>query len=347
MSKMHFMQKIRNISVFVLIMLGLVANGQDVQFSQFYAAQTYLNPAFAGSAHLPRYIFHQRLQWPRLDAKFITTYASADVFSEKYRSGFGVMVFHDYMGSNTISSSEIHLQYAYELPISKNWTVRPGLQLGLVSRNANYSDLRFPHQFNNQGLQNVDNGYNWDGLNKIYPEVAAGGVVYNDKFWFSLSGSHLNVPNYSAVGEVARMPVKISTAIGYKINLSSNKQMAYLNVKDEISLTPVVHYKLQGKSDQLDMGTYFIYQYLMTGVWYRGIPFKKYQSDLHNNESMVGLVGLMYKNISVSYSYDFTLSKLRPASTRGAHEINITYVHRPSKRVKPMKRLPCPTFYGH
>jgi type IX secretion system PorP/SprF family membrane protein len=347
MSRMHCMQKIKNIGVFVLAFWGFVATAQDVQFSQFYAAQTYLNPAFAGSVHLPRYTFHQRMQWPRLDAKYITTYASADFFSQKYKSGFGVMVFHDYMGSNTISSSEIHLQYAYELPISKTWTVRSGLQLGLVSRNANYSDLRFPHQFDNRGLQTTDHGYNWDGLNKIYPEVSAGGVVYNKQFWFSFSGSHLNVPNYSSVGGVVRMPVKLSTAIGYKINLSSNTQMAYLNVKEEISLTPVVHYKLQGKSDQLDMGTYFIYQYLMTGVWYRGIPFKKYQSDLQNNEAIVGLVGLMFRSLSVSYSYDFTVSRLKPAAARGAHEINITYVPKPSKRVKTMKRLPCPTFYGY
>ncbi len=344
---MFFVPINRLISLIVLIFSALVAFGQDVQFSQFYAAQTYLNPGFAGSAHAPRYMFHQRLQWPRLDAKYITSYFSADFFSQKYRSGFGVMVFHDYLGSNNITSSEVHLQYAYELPISKKLSVRPGLQLGMVSRNGNYASLRFPHQFNDNGMHQWYNDYDWALQNKLYPDVGAGGVLYSDQFWFSVSANHLNLPNYSVLGDVARMPIKFSTAIGYKFNLSKNHNMAYLNTKEEFSITPVLHYKLQGKADQVDFGTYVIYEQLITGVWYRGIPFKKYNSDLHNNESLVGTIGWMYRNFSISYSYDFTLSRLRPASTRGAHEINITYVQKRSKSNKNLKRLPCPTFYGH
>lgn len=337
----------RLVCLLVLIFPGFVSFSQDVQFSQFYAAQTYLNPGYAGSVHLPRYIFHQRLQWPRLDSKYITTYVSADVFSQKYKSGFGVMLFHDYLGDKNITSSEIQLQYAYELHLSSKFSVRPGLQLGLVSRNGNYSELTFPHQFNSSGLIDGDNGYDWSGANKIYPDIAAGAVFYSNNLWVSVAGNHLNMPNYSVLGDVARMPVKLAMAVGYKFDLSKHAEMAYLNIKEEFSLTPVIHYKLQGKSDQVDVGTYLIYEQLLTGIWYRGIPFKKYEENLHNNESIVGVLGWRYKNISISYSYDFTLSRLRPASTRGAHELNITYVHRPQKRTKPMKRLPCPTFYGH
>ena len=54
------------------ILLGtvLVALGQDPQYSQFYAAPLYLNPAFAGSAMAPRVNFNHRNQWPSLSANF-------------------------------------------------------------------------------------------------------------------------------------------------------------------------------------------------------------------------------------------------------------------------------------
>jgi len=324
--------------------------GQDVQFSQYYAAQTYLNPGFAGAVHVPRLIFHQRLQWPRLDSKYITSLLSFDGFSEKYRSGYGVMLFYDNLGANNISTSEIHFQYSYELPLSQKVTIRPGLQLGFVSRSINYSNLTFPQQFDDfYGLISDNNSYDLYGKDrKFYPDVSAGFIAYSDNFWFSFASNHLNFPNQSFLGKVSRLPVKYSFAAGYKINLREQSKMAYLasSSSDEMSITPTINYKAQGKSDQADIGLYFRYSQIFLGGWYRGIPFKKYNKHLQNNESIVGLAGWIYQNLSFSYSYDLTLSTLRPAGTRGAHEINVTYIFKPKKKRKPMKRLPCPNFYN-
>ena len=61
---------------------------------------------------------------------------------------------------------------------------------------------------------------------------------------------------------------------------------------------------------------------------------------------MVVLVGWNFNGIQVAYSYDFIVSKLRPANTAGSHEITLTYIHHKAhKNAKPMRRLPCPTFY--
>jgi type IX secretion system PorP/SprF family membrane protein len=114
----------------------------------------------------------------------------------------------------------------------------------------------------------------------------------------------------------------------------------------EVSFTPTAHYKLQGRSDQVDLGLYGLYDHLILGVWYRGIPMlKRYRPGLLNNESMVGLLGWKVKGLSASYSYDFTVSKLARARTGGSHELNITYVWGyPKKKRKVMRRLPCPDF---
>src|SRR4051794_24613757 len=92
------------LAFFVFITLSFNSKAQDIQFSQFYANVLYMNPAFAGSAHLSRAIFHQRIQWPTLDAKYITSSISFDHYFEKARSGVGVIVLKDWQGANTLSS---------------------------------------------------------------------------------------------------------------------------------------------------------------------------------------------------------------------------------------------------
>lgn len=120
----------------------------------------------------------------------------------------------------------------------------------------------------------------------------------------------------------------------------------YLEKDEEFSITPTFHYKFQGKSDQLDLGAYVTYNFIMGGIWYRGIPVKYYNKDFKNNESMIVMVGYRFeKKLSVTYSYDFTLSGLTKVGTGGSHELNITYHYQKHKNYKPMKRLPCPTFH--
>jgi type IX secretion system PorP/SprF family membrane protein len=336
-------------SLFLLLLTGAGGTqhlfSQDIQFSQFYAVPMYLNPAFAGSAHSFRGILHQRLQWPNLDGKFITSMVSADGYLSKYNSGFGLSAMQDYQGSSVISSSSIGLQYAYELPVSSEYTVRGGLGLDIVSRTLDYSTLRFPSQFNDQsGFQ----GGTVDIANPrtTFMDASAGAIVYSSKLWFSIGSNHMNTPNQSFIGGVSKLPIKMSFTGGYKISLTKSKEMAYLEEKKNVTITPTFNYKLQGKSDQLDIGLYGIYDKAIFAVWYRGIPVKKYSGKLQNNESMVVILGYQIGSIGLTYSYDFTMSKLTPARTGGAHEFNLTYIYQKRHKViKPMRRLPCPHFY--
>ncbi len=319
--------------------------GQDIQLSQFYAAPLYLSPGFAGSAHQGRAMFHQRLQWPRMDAKYITSIFSYDTYLSKYNSGVGVMVIQDIQGANTISSTDLMLQYAYEIHFGQGLTFRPGIQLGLTSRNINYANLRFPSQYNNNGYQGGGSiGFGEAGSDRIhYADATLGGVLYSERFWVGATGHHLNQPNQSFTAEEAKLPIKWSFVTGYKIPVIKNKYKS----KDGTSanITPVVHYKMQGRADQMDVGVYGNYNQFMAGILYRGLPYlKRYQAGLHNNESMIATAGWGWDNFVFGYSYDFTVSRLAPAQTGGSHELNITYLVGKTKR-KKMRRIPCPNIY--
>jgi type IX secretion system PorP/SprF family membrane protein len=349
--------KIKGYSIIILTLIFSNINGQDIQFSQFYSAPLYLNPAFAGSAHHYRGILHQRLQWPNITGKFTTSLFSFDKYFNKYKSGIALMAIQDYQGTNAISSSQVGLQYAYELHVSEKLTIRPGLQLDYVSKSLNYDVLRFPRNFDSTGYLGGAMPQDLTGR-KSFADVSTGVVLYSDKLWVAISAHHINTPNQSFLGNVSRLPAKFTFISGYKIPLTKKVEHESVveDVKD-ISITPTVHYKFQGKSDQLDLGLYGIYDQALIALWYRGIPIKQYHAEyvignqifdqkFPNNESMVVVLGWMWKSISITYSYDFTISKLSQARTGGSHELNLTFIqHKHHKSVKPMRRLPCPHFY--
>jgi type IX secretion system PorP/SprF family membrane protein len=352
---------IKNALLLTLLLFsdGLLA--QDIQYSQYYNVPMYQNPAFAGSAHATRVIMHQRLQWPSFVSnvnntagKYTTSLVSVDHFFANYNSGVGLMVQQDYQGRTNISSTEAHAIYAYELPVSRELSVRAGLDVGYVSRFTDYN-LSTPHQFDPKTFQidpNTPNPYNFNNnYRKGYVDVSSGVLAYTKQWWAGLAASHLDVPNISPISSNPdRLPMKFALTGGYKIPLIHKKYMAYMEDETEVSLTPTFQYKSQGKSDQFDLGAYVRYSQIMFGAWYRGIPVKHYKTPsghkLQNNESIVAMVGTRYQSISVAYSYDIVISRLGRYNPGGAHEINITWVHhKHRKKHKQLKRLPCPSFH--
>jgi type IX secretion system PorP/SprF family membrane protein len=327
--------------------LGSIVQAQDIQFSQFYSVTPYINPAYVGGAGATRVIVHGRYQWPGLDAKYETGLISVDHYFHKYNSGAGIMVEQDVQGLSDIKTTKVTAQYSYQLTVSKTFNVRAGLRAGYGNQIINYAQLYLPSQIDQQG--NVPNvGITGAAPQKGYFDVGSGLLVYSNKFWATIAFDHMNRPNLSLYnqGSTAPLYMKTSYTVGYKIPLSSGHHMAYLHDEDNIFLTPTALYKMQGKSDQVDVGCYLTYNQFMLGAWYRGIEFKRYEPNITNSESVVGSIGWLFNNWSVTYSYDFTVSTLVKANTGGSHELNITYTHhKPKKGHKTMKRLPCPDFY--
>jgi len=225
-----------------------------------------------------------------LDANYKTYYASGDTYLAKYKSGLGFQVLHDIQGSSVYSSTQFSFIYSYEIPVSKTFTARLGLQASGIQRTLNYNGLRFPGQFDDPngfvgGPTNQPTGIQ----NQLYADIGAGTLVYSDRMWGGFSVEHLNTPVQSFAGATKdNLPMNFQLTGGYKIPLSQRKYLAYTEDKSEISITPTFHYKSQGKSDQLDIGLYGMYNQLMAGVWYRGIPIKHY--DLLSLRSQTGVV---------------------------------------------------------
>ena len=319
---------------------------QDPQFSQFYAAPLYLNPAFAGNTQMSRAGINYRNQWPSINANFTTYSAYFDHYFDRINSGVGLIVSRDEEGVVGLRSTSVGAQYAYQLRLTDQLTFRPGVQVGVTNRNLNFDRLTFGDQWDPecQCFQNPT-GEPPTGQSKTFFDLSFGGVLYSQNFWFGYSVFHLNQPNQSIVGEQSRLPMKHSFHAGYKIFLNTGYRKGYTKNGDERSISPTAQYKMQGGFQQLDLGIYSTLEPMVVGLWYRGIPFAA-PNGFSGSESLVLLIGYAYEKLSVGYSFDFTLSDLGIRSG-GAHEISIAYVLSltdPRRPPADKLRIPCPKF---
>ncbi|RYU95601.1 PorP/SprF family type IX secretion system membrane protein [Emticicia agri] len=342
--------------IVLLCTVCLNSLAQDPQFSQFYAAPLYQNPAFAGGAYAPRLIANYRNQWPSIDANFVTASFSFDHYIEKLNSGIGILATNDSQGPARIKSTEFSAIYSYQVRINEENFLRLGVQGTYANKTLNYLGLTFGDQYTNSGYTGLptDDPLIRDPRNIRpiqYIDYSAGALFYNSKSWLGVSTHHLTQPSFtfnSALGgEQSFVPMKISVSGGLRIPLNNPYSNA-ANVDREFSVSPAFLYKRQGKFDQLDLGFYATYSPLTLGLWYRGIPIKKKDITRTNHDALIFLVGVRQDNFSIGYSYDITVSSLG-FSTGGSHEISIAYQFDPiekkrsrSRRMK--KELSCPKF---
>jgi type IX secretion system PorP/SprF family membrane protein len=330
---------------FLLSALSLpdCAYAQDPQFSQYYAAPLYLNPAFAGATHESRAMFNNRYQWVNLPKPFITYAASIDHNFEKFRSGVGLMAMLDKAGAGALKSASINGMYSFRVNLSSKLVFRPGIQFGYVSRSIDYYNLTFGSQID--GVPGIP--YNVAGKSSSinYFDFGAGFLFYNNKFWMGMASSHINQPDQSLNTGGNKLPIKTTVHGGIKFFLKEGVHKKKYGEQKERSISPTFVYKHQENFDQLDLGLYVCYEPVVTGLWYRGIPFKRYNQENFNHDAVVVMVGVRTDRWGLGYSYDLTISSLTATKTAGAHEFSLSYVFKTRKIIRRKDMvIPCPKF---
>ena len=338
--------RLRSAFILVLVLAGGIAHGQDPQFSQFYAAPLYLNPAFTGSTQLTRVGLNYRNQWPSIDASYTTYAVYGDHFFVDANSGVGILVLSDHEGLAGLRTQGASAFYAYQLPVSESWTFRAGGQAGYYFRDLDYSKLVFGDMILPDGTV-VPGGENLDNFaDGNYFDLSFGGLIYNSKIWVGISGHHVNQPNRSFLTDGSDpLAIKYSLHAGYRLNLRPGTAGKYLGGKPvrSIDLYPAINYRVQGEYMQFDAGAYLDFQPVIFGVWYRGIPFRKV-NEISNNESLIFSVGFSKNGLNIGYSFDYTLSQLGIQSG-GAHEVSVSYeffMGDPRKPPRNVREIPCP-----
>ncbi|OEJ99494.1 PorP/SprF family type IX secretion system membrane protein [Roseivirga misakiensis] len=336
---------------FLAICTSREAKAQDAQFSQFYAAPLYINPAFTGASQFTRFGVNYRSQWPNLQASFETFSFYADHYIDRYNSGIGLIVTTDREGQEGLTSTNIGFSYAYQLQLTENLVFRPGVQYSLFSRNAAFQNLVFTNQINTITGE-IDRTITdpaiiaGQDLQSNFGDISVGGVLYSRRLFLGVALQHITEPNQSLLDgdEFSVLPARLTIHGGYKIDLRSGGLRNDLTYTlKERSITPVFQYKEQGPFSQLDIGAFLHLEPINFGLQYRGLPYKQFE-DFPNHESLIFSLGVTTNNFNIGYSFDYTLSKLT-INAGGAHEFSLSYIidfSKPQITPRSRWRIPCP-----
>lgn len=298
----------------------------------------YLNPAFTGVTYEHRFVANYRNQWPGIRKTYQTYMASYDYNMNDLNSGIGVTIMQDRAGTAGLTHSQFGVNYAYHFKVSKFAEIRMGANINYNLKRIDFNKLKFNDQITTGSSISLD-AANYERLS--YMDFAAGALLNSTEYWVGFSAKHLTQPNSSLIGDRVPLPISLSLHGGYRYII---EQKSKNDIKKYIS--PTFNYRHQQKYDQLDIGLYYYHLPLNVGVWYRGIPFKKYAPTYSSSESIALLVGfdLSQYNLRVGYSYDITISKLGIANSWGAHEISMVYEIAKRKKRTRKVLVSCPKF---
>jgi type IX secretion system PorP/SprF family membrane protein len=321
-------------NILFLVLSSLYLSGQDPQFTQFYANKLYLAPSFAGAVQQDRVSLSYRNQWPSLPGTFVSYCFAYDHFFSNFNSGIGFLVLRDLAGSGKLSTTNLGLQYSYDIKLNSWWNIRPGVHFIYTQTGLDFDKLLWNDQLSVGGTTTTTEQR--PGLEtKGDVDFSSSILAYSDKIWAGFAVDHMLRPKNSLYGNDFTVPVKVSIFGGTQVI----RKGRLLNPIDE-SLSLAFLFKTQDKISQLDMGLYWFKSPLMFGIWYRGIPVINKEKV---GDAIAFLVGYKVESFSFGYSYDFTISRLL-SSTGGAHEISLIYEFKTSRTKKKRHMIPCPEF---
>lgn len=331
----------RNLKTTVLWMMGLclalTVQAQDPEFTQFYAAPIYTNPAMAGTGTCGgggRVVLNYRNQWPSLPGTFVTSSASYDQHFDAIGGGVSLLLLNDRAGEGLLTSTSVSAGYSYQLEINRRVAMRFGIEGQYAQRSIDWARLRFEDQIDpSQGFVNPTQEP--FGPNQVgFVNFATGALVYTERFYGGLAVHNLIEPNQSffeSFDTGTTVPRRFTAHSGVVIPLDGRKI-------PESTISPNVLFMLQNQFTQMNIGFYYNKGPLVTGLW-----FRQTFGEFGNSDALMALVGFRKDKFKFGYSFDITVSDARAAAP-ASHEISAGIEWCAKKPSRKYRKLSCPDF---
>jgi len=344
-----------------ILLIGciVVADAQDPQFSQFYAAPLQNNPALTGVFEGKfRVGANYREQWNSILGAdpFRTVSASFDMRQQVMRGdylGFGVTAMRDEAdgrfeqnrGGASVSFLKKLGGNSRRYRSSTQYLIAGGYA-GVGQNSLEAADLWFSNQFvDEQGVldRSLPTGEDFSSLSApTYLDFSAGVLWYatfeeNQSLYIGGSVHHLNSPNIAFMEDGDEtLYRRFSVQAGGELPLGG----------ENLSLLPAIIGTQQGSATSIQLGGNFRYTTrewkeiaLRIGGW--GQIANKLDSGVSFNAFIVTAI-LEMEKLQIGASYDLTANELNLATqARGAFELSLIYVQ-PEKNRR--LRVNCPKF---
>lgn len=308
--------------------MGLTLNGwsqQDFQLSQAITNPYLFNPAAGGTMNVGEVFIGNRSQWLGVDGGPQTLIASVQsqlkgkkryVLDELPLGGktfystpqrtignkqiAGATFIKDQIGPFTKTS--LKGSFAVHLPISKTFNAGVGIGLG-------WSNFRLDDSKVVLGTANDNAYFNYLGgiARQNFLDVTAGLVAYNDRFFFSLSGTQFlnNRTTFNSIQTASTYTRHFYLLGAYRFAVSSDYGIEPFVVLKQTNGAPL----------NWELGARFHYQRMgWLSVAYR-----------HPSALGIGVGMNLKKHFRISYSYDIGLGHTQVFGA-GAHEVQLGFL---------------------
>lgn len=335
--------------ILILLAAGfcLQAGAQDLHFSQFFNSPLTTNPANTGFMPDGNYRlgFNYRDQWSSIMAspyKTMSVFGDVQLMRDRFENGWmgvGGAVLRDVAGSGQLTSTKVFGSVAWHQLLGYSSLLSLGFNGGYASKQINPQNLKFPDQFDGKFfdnkiptsvvLQNTNVGYLDLQVGMNYAYFPTNNIYLNAGF----SAQHVNRPNESFFAPTGqddtKVPVRYTAFVNgsFKLNeefiVNPNAYYSQQASVQEIVGGANVHYNLSGDGEYLLIG----------GLYYRW------------QEAFIPMVGLGFKDYTVSFTYDATVSSLRNFNNaRGAFELGLVKQGLFDTFRGDRRQVLCPTF---
>lgn len=315
-----------------LILISLVgwktiAYSQDPNFSQFYNNPVYYNPAMTAIGKGYTFRVNARNLWAPIPGRF-NTYSAAFEGEVVNKLGIGIMGYSDVAGEGLLRTNGGYLSYSYRPIETKNFLIQFGVSAGLINKSIDWSRLTFSDQFDEvHGNVNptsfVAPSYN----SVLYPDFSSGlALRFNSQqskgnkaykrmiATLGFAFHHLNQPKDAFILDKNYLPLKFNLHGNFSLLIGNN------------IFSPGFIYEHQNQFQTFTLGMSLVNKPVSVGVWFRN---RTYQLSGRSYDSFIFTVGTHMplpreRNLRITYSIDFTISRLRTSSF-GSHELSLIY----------------------
>jgi type IX secretion system PorP/SprF family membrane protein len=282
----------------LLILLLLISSAkelraqQDEQMSIYMYNPLYFNPAYAGSKDAISMTAVGRFQWINFKGAPRSQWFSIHAPLLFKSLGVGGHLVNDRIGTRDRTS--VFADISGSIAVSKNKRSRlaAGLSVGV--------DV-MGYDFTNSTVNDVNDPYFGQQFSATKPNVGAGLFYYGDKFYVGLSSPRLLEGKIRTDQDLVKQvnARHFFLAAGYVFDLNS-----------VLKLKPSMLFKYTPKTPiTFDVNVSLLsYERLWTGIMYRF------------HESIGANVGVIIKNFTFGYVYDFPINGLLKHQS-GSHEI--------------------------
>jgi type IX secretion system PorP/SprF family membrane protein len=309
------------------VLCTAISHAQDLHFSQFMNSPLTTNPANTG--FIPdgdyRLGINYRNQWASIMAvpyKTMSAFGDVQLMKDQFENGWigaGGAILKDVAGTGNLTSTKVYGAIAYHQMLGYSSLLSLGFNVGMANKQINVSNLKFPDQFDGHFFDHgVPTNAILDRTNITYLDMQVGmNYAYfpTERIYVNagFSAHHVNRPRESFFA---------SDAPGYD-NRLPRRFIGFLNgsfmLNDQWIINPNAYYTIQADASELVIGANANYNLsgdgeyqLIAGLYYRG------------NEAIIPQVGLGYKDFTLNFTYDATMSSLKTYNgSRGAFEFSL------------------------